>query len=306
MKNILPYIAIVLAMVIWSGAGIAVKASLLMLTPLQLVLVRFTLSVVVMFAIGICGRMIIHSDSASSVIRLQGIQKQDWWLFLLAGIFQPFLYFILETYSYRCFSSPTMAEPFLSASPLLSPIFAYWILKEKVSATNIIGIIVSTIGMLMLVLIGNQQYEIGNPWGIPLALLTSLMAVGYSIILKRIPERYSALSIVFWVQLIALFLFYLTWLITDRSLPHIDFASANCHQMIWGVSYLALLAGAGAFILFCYSVRYIGVTRANAFNNIRPVFTALLMWWLMNEHLPTGKFIGIIIVIIGLFISQKK
>jgi membrane-associated phospholipid phosphatase len=39
---------------------------------------------------------------------------------------------------------------------------------------------------------------------------------------------------------------------------------------ILAVLYLAILASVTAFILFCYTVRYIGVTRANIFNNIRP------------------------------------
>jgi len=112
MKKILPYLAIILSMLIWAGSGIAVKAALVVLTPMQLVVTRFLIAVVLMLIIGLC--------SGS----LQGIQKGDRWLFLLAGFFQPFLYFILETYTYRCFATPTMAEAFLSTSPLIAPIFA--------------------------------------------------------------------------------------------------------------------------------------------------------------------------------------
>jgi drug/metabolite transporter (DMT)-like permease len=60
-----------------------------------------------------------------------------------------------------------------------------------------------------------------------------------------------------------------------------------------------------AFILFCYSVRYLGVTKANIFNNIRPVFTALIMLILFGEQLPIWKWIGIAIIVLGLFICQK-
>jgi drug/metabolite transporter (DMT)-like permease len=60
-----------------------------------------------------------------------------------------------------------------------------------------------------------------------------------------------------------------------------------------------------AFVLFCYTVRRIGVTRANVFNNVRPVFTALIMWILMDEILPIWKLIGMLVIIVGLFISQK-
>jgi len=306
LRKLLPYIAIVAAMVIWSGAGIAVKASLEVLTPLQLVLTRFTIAVVLMFVVGMIGRLCTKSPSEESMLCLQPIQKQDWWLFALAGIFQPFLYFILETYSYRCFATPTMAEPFLSASPLLAPLFAWWILREQVTRYNILGIGISTIGMLLLVLAGSQSFAIGNAWGIPLGLITSMMAVGYSIVLKRISSHYSALSIVFWVQLVALILFYLLWLVLGHDLPTIAWHTPTSQHMLLGVGYLAIFASVCAFILFCYSVRYIGVTQANVFNNIRPVFTAILMWLIFDEHLPYGKLLGIVLVIVGLFISQKE
>ena len=78
------------------------------------------------------------------------------------------------------------------------------------------------------------------------------------------------------------------------------------HTTPWlAVLYLAIFASVVAFILFCYTVRKIGVTRANVFNNVRPIFTALLMWILFDEILPIWKVVGIIIIIIGLFISQK-
>jgi drug/metabolite transporter (DMT)-like permease len=77
-------------------------------------------------------------------------------------------------------------------------------------------------------------------------------------------------------------------------------------KAVYAVIYLAVFASVIAFVLFCYTVRQIGVTRANVFNNIRPVFTALLMWLLFDEVLPVAKFIGILLIVIGLFVSQRK
>ena len=57
---------------------------------------------------------------------------------------------------------------------------------------------------------------------------------------------------------------------------------------------------------FCYTVRQIGVTQTNAFNNIRPVFTALWMLIFFAENLPLIKWIGVILIIFGLFVSQKQ
>ena len=286
-------------MLIWAAAGIAVKEALLLFTPLTLIVLRFSLAVLIMSFIGLVFR-------SNKVVGLQRVEKRDIPLFLLGGVLQPFLYFIFETYTYQSFASPTIAEAMLSMQPVLAPIFAFVILRERVTHNNIIGILLSTIGVLVLILVGANNFALGNPWGILLAFLTVSMSVGYSIVLRRIPAHYSPLSIVFYVQLFSLCLFYPLWGIVDGQLLQNNLGLLfNNIKPLLAVLYLAIFASVVAFILFCYTVRYIGVTRANIFNNIRPVFTALMMWMFFCEQLPLWKWIGIIIIIIGLFISQK-
>ncbi len=304
MKRFLPYIAVIIAMIIWAGSGIAVKAALEALAPLMLVLTRFTVGVLLMLFIGLIAN---RTTASNSILRLQMVEKQDIWLFVLGGIFQPFLYFILETYSYKLFATPTIAEAFLSTNPLIAPIFAFIFLREKVTLWNILGILVSTGGMLLLVLAGSGSFELGSLWAIPLSLITVCMAAAYSIILKKVPEKYSSLTIVFWVQLAGLLLFYLV--AGGKALVHPDatwLVGNISGAAVGGVAYLAALSSVAAFVLFCYSVRYLGVTKANIFNNIRPVFTALLMLCLFGEQLPVWKWIGIGIIVLGLFICQKR
>ena len=289
-------------MLIWAGAGIAVKEALLVYPPLTLIVLRFTLAVFLMLVIGLIFRR-------NEILGLQCIAKRDIPLFILGGLFQPFLYFIFETYTYQSFDSPTIAEALLSTQPVFAPIFAFVLLREHITRNNIIGIVLSTIGMLMLLLMGAENFTLGNPWGILLAFLTVSMSVSYSVVLRRIPSRYSPLSIVFYVQSISLILFYILWGTTHLSPLTSQLSTFNAQlstlNSLLAVLYLAVLASVAAFILFCYTVRKIGVTRANVFNNIRPVFTALLMWLIFDERLPIWKMVGIVVIIIGLFISQK-
>ena len=294
-------------MLIWAGAGIAVKEALIVFTPLTLIVLRFSIAVLLMLCIGLIFRK-------NEVLGLQRVEKKDIPLFLLGGVLQPFLYFIFETYTYQSFDSPTIAEAMLSTQPIMAPIMAWLLLREQVTRNNILGILISTAGMLLLLLVGSQDFALGNPWGILLAIITVSCSVGYGVILRKIPEKYSSLSIVFYVQLISLVLFYILWGgdILLNSPQHSSIllnttqSSSILLPSILAVLYLAVLASVTAFILFCFTVRYIGVTRANIFNNVRPVFTALIMWIFFSEQLPVWKWIGIIIIIIGLFISQKQ
>ena len=300
-------------MLCWSVSGIAIKHALAVLPPFTMIIMRFTLSVLLMLVIGLCCR-------GNKELNLQAISRKDIPLFVLAGFFQPFLYYLLETYTYNAFSSPTIAETLLSTSPLLSPLFAAVLLRERVTRNNMIGILVSTLGMLMLLLVGSNfqlmnfdsQSAIGNPLGIPLAFASVSTAILYTVILRRIPSHYSDLSIVFWVQLISLLFFYPVWGFVEgpqaleSTFVHSPFDHSSIMMAIGCVVYLAVFASVLAFILFCYTVRRIGVTQTNAFNNIRPAFTALWMLLFFGESLPAGKWIGMVLIIVGLFVCQKK
>lgn len=308
MKRWLPYVAVCIAMLCWSVSGIAIKNALLVLPPFTMIVMRFSLAILVMLLIGILCRR-------SAILKLQLLRKNDIPLFLLAGFFQPFLYYLLETFAYDALSSPTIAETLLSTSPLLSPFFAALLLREKVTKHNVFGIIISTVGMVLLVLVGSDNFEIGNPFGVLLAFAAVSTAVLYTVVLRRIPQTYSALTIVFWAQLFSLVLFYPIWGIVEGPamchfvpsfMEQLSVADTPILTALLSVVYLGLFASVVAFVLFCYTVRQIGVTKTNAFNNIRPVFTALWMMFFFAENLPIIKWIGVFLIIFGLFVSQKQ
>ena len=302
----LAVIALIVSMIIWSVSGIAIKHALVALPPFTMILMRFIPSVLLMLSIGLISRK-------HSLFCLQRMELKDLPLFLLAGFCQPFLYYMLETYAYDALNSPTIAETLLSTSPLLSPIFAAVILRERITRNNIWGILISTVGVFVLTLVGATDYSIGSYWGVLLAFMAVSAAVISSVMMRKAPLRYSALSFVFYTQVISLLFFIPVWFWREgpSALMAIDWnqladPASSLTIAFWSVSYLTVFASVTAFILFCYALRQIGVTKANAFNNIRPVFTAIWMLLFFGEHLPALKWVGIGLIIFGLFICQKR
>ena len=295
--------ALIVAMLIWSVSGIAIKHALAVLPPFTMIVLRFVPSVLLMLVIGLICRK-------SALFRLQKMELKDLPLFLVAGFCQPFLYYMLETYAYDALNSPTIAETLLSTSPLLSPIFAALLLKERVTKYNIWGILISTAGVFALTLAGSTNYSIGNYWGILLAFAAVSAAVIDSVMMRKAPMTYSSLSFIFYTQLVSLCFFIPIWLIkegpeTIYQLP-ITIYQSEMQVALGCVAYLTVFASVIAFILFCYALRKVGVTQANAFNNIRPAFTALWMILFFGEHLPLAKWVGMGLIIFGLFVCQMK
>ena len=295
--------ALIVSMIIWSVSGIAIKHALVVFPPFTMIVLRFVPSVLLMLVIGLVRRQ-------HSLFCLQKLEWKDVPLFLIAGFCQPFLYYMLETYAYDALNSPTIAETLLSTSPLLSPLFAAVLLREKVTRNNIVGIVISTAGVFVLSLMGSTDYSIGSYWGIVLAFAAVSAAVIDSIMMRKAPMRYSALSFVFYTQLVSLMFFIPIWWIKEGpavfdngqwTMDNGQFVTA-----IGCVAYLTVFASVIAFILFCYALRQIGVTKANAFNNIRPAFTALWMLLFFGEQLPAAKWVGMVLIIVGLFVCQKQ
>lgn len=285
-NNTKAYIAILVAMTIWSASFIFTRIGLESFPPVMLVTMRMVLAAIIL---GIFGGL---------TKQIQPLDRKDAKFLLLAAFAEPFCYFVFEAYGLTLVS-PTVASVILSTIPLFAPLFAFVILRERVTWTNMLGIIISLVGVLMLVV--EKEQIVVRRLGLLVLMGAVVAALVYSSMLKKVPEKYNAITIVFYVYIFSLLFFIPTFFI-------VDFQNIGEQNFQWRSFYailiLAIFSSVLSFVLFCYSVRKLGVTRANAFNNIMPACTALFMWLLYDETLPPIKIVAIVIVIIGLFISQ--
>lgn len=233
--------------------------------------------------------------------KFQRLQLKDLKWFIVLAFFEPFLYFVGETYGLTLVKS-TVASVIVSTIPLFAPIPAYFILKEKISKANILGILISLIGVYFVVYEQNETLNT-NLWGVALLFLAVFAGICYAITLREIPLYYSAINIVFYQSLIGLVFFVPTFFVTDfQTYQNYDITFKSVVALVL----LAVFASVIAFVLFASTVRKLGVTKSNAFVNLIPVFTAIFSWLILDELLTINKWIGIAIVVVGLYISQWK
>ena len=69
---------------------------------------------------------------------------------------------------------------------------------------------------------------------------------------------------------------------------------------------LAVFPSSISFILFTVAIKRFGANQASVFTNLIPVLTAIFAYFMLAEVITLKIIIGIIIVIVGLFISQLK
>ncbi len=300
MQNYKSYIGVVVAMIVWSSSFILTKIGLESFPPVMLVTIRITIAVALLFLLGIGTGTLTKIENKNHLL-----------LFLVAGFIQPFGYFVCEAYGLEQVS-PTVASVILSTIPVFTPLIAFIMIRERVSLLNIVGLVISLSGVLMILLNKGDNLEM-NTLGLVCLFGAVLSGIIYAVMLRRVPTTYSNVTTIFYIHLFSLLFFIPTFIVVDligvgsgESIIGMEYNGDSVLKSLSAIVVLAAFASVMSFVLFCKAVRDIGATKANAFCNIMPISTALVMWFLFGEQLSWVKWIGIFVVIAGLFISQMK
>jgi len=233
--------------------------------------------------------------------RFEKIGKKDYKLFFFLALFQPFFYFLGESYGLT-YVSATVCSVIVSTIPVVAAIAARIIFNEKLSTLNYSGIFLSFLGIIVFVINRNGAFAY-NPQGIALIFAAVFSAVGYSLILRKLVDNYNPVYIVNIQNIIGAALFLPLFMTLEvKHIMEIDITL----KMLLPVLLLALFASCGAFILFAFSVRHLGIVKANVFTNCVPVFTAVFAFMLLDDKLTVQNLTGMFIVVLGLFMSQSK
>ncbi len=283
------YSALVFAMVFWALSFVWYKQVLIYLQPVSLVLFRLILSSII---------LILFTTATG---RLQKIARKDWRTIIILSLFQPFLYFVGESYGMNYVSS-TVGSVIISTIPLFTPMAASYFLDEKLGLSNYLGLVISFVGVAIIVFENGSDFGL-KPIGLLFLFIAVFSAVSYGIILMKNATRYNTISLITYQNTLGILWFLPLFLILD--LPHINRETFS-REMFIPLIQLAVFASSLAFIFFTYGIRRIGVSRANIFSNLIPVFTAFFAWFILDEKLSPQKTLGIAITITGLFLSQLK
>ena len=286
-KSWVPIGAAILSMIFWSFSFVWIKIVYEAYGPLTTVLFRLLISSGLMLAFTILSG------------KLQKIKPGDLKMFVLLAFFEPFLYFMGESYGLKYVSS-TVASVIVATIPLFSPIAAWYFYKEKLSRTNLLGLVITFFGVSLVVLDTSFNFT-ASPLGVALEFFAVFGAIGYASVLKGISHRYNTFTIITYQNLIGAAFFLPFWLIFEMN----DFTQVTFNaKAFWAIIKLAIFASTFAFILFTYSVRNMGINKSNTFINVIPICVAVFAYIILGDQLNFHQMIGIAVVISGLFLAQ--
>ena len=270
---------------IWSVAFVSNKALLVYISPIENMILRFSLAYLLL--------LLLYPHY--SPYRLQ-----DEFRFFLLGFLGIFVYFLLENFALK-YTQATNVGLYMGALPLFTAIFAHFLTKdERLSKHVIIGFLVAIVGIAFILLDG-ATFTIRLK-GDLLAILAAIVFALYSVSLKLAPKGYHYIVITRKSFFYGILLMLLYFLLSGKEFHF----QALKIPVVWiNILFLGVLSSGLAFILWQQGIERIGAMSASNYIYLVPLITAATGIVALGEELTAKMLIGALLILIGLFIAQR-
>lgn len=289
MKKATIHLAAFFSMLFWGISYVWSKIVFEYYTPLTTILLRLLISIIFIYF------FIVITN------RREKIQRQDYWLFIVGSFFNPFLYFIGESYGLHQVSASVSAF-IIATIPVFTPFIAFFVFRERLSKLNIAGLLVSFIGVFFIILKKNMELD-ASPTGIALLFLAVFAAIVYSVFVKKLTSKYTPTTIIFWQNILGAIYFLPLFIYFDAST---FLAVKPSLTAVVSLLMLGIFASSFAYILYTFVIAQIGIGKANLYTNLIPVFATIVAFFVLDEVSTPLKLVGMFVIVAGVVLSQVE
>jgi len=287
--QILSHLGLFTAAAIWASTFINIKYTLLQVQPNTLAFLRFLLATIALGLVCLLKKQ-----------RL--VAGKDWLWASLSGLTGVTLYNFLQNQGLR-YAGAVDSAILASLAPVFMAILARFVLKEKITRQQILGIFLAFFGSFLVATNGSLDFFQAEPlrlWGDFLIIFTGLAWGLYNTSLKKLLNKYSATSVLT-SSTITGTVFLLPTLLLEMPL---NLHTVNC----WGwlnVIYLGLFASALAYLLWNSALTKVGTVTAGAYLYLMPVITTVMAFLFLNERPGLITIIGGFLALLGTYFAGR-
>ena len=257
------------------------------LTPSEIFFLRFLIAYVAIWFI--------------SPRKLFANSWRDEGLMLLLGITGGSLFFVAEN-SAVGLTYVNNVSFITSTSPLITVILGIVFVKSiKATWTLITGSLIALLGVGIVIFNGSFILHL-NPWGDLLALLTAVCWAVYSLLMKAVSSKYSAVFItrkIFFYGLVTVLPMFLIdpWTAT--------FSMLMTSKVVLNLLFLGLIASFLCFALWTVVIARLGVMTASNYQYLNPITTVVASAIFLSEPMTAIAYMGSALILIGVAVSNK-
>ncbi len=286
-----PYLLLALAALFWSGNHIVGRAIGGEVPPLAISTIRWLFPTI---ALGLIGFPHLRRDWP--VIRAR------WGILLWLGIVGGALFTALQYVGLQ-YTTALNVSVLNSLVPVLIITTGAVIFRDRITAIQFGGILMSSVGVLVIIARGelsNLRHLLFN-WGDIIILFNMLLFAVYAVYLRKRPAMH-------WLS----FIFVFGLVSTLATLPFAlwEMAAGLTLKPTWltvfAIAYVSIFPSLLAFAAWNRGVQLIGANRSGPFVHLVPVYTAILGGVLLNEHLSAFHIFGFALIIAGVWIAARS
>ncbi|QPE19414.1 EamA family transporter [Providencia rettgeri] len=230
------------------------------------------------------------------ILVLRKLPEGIWWLrVVILGVLNFSLFWwLLFIAAYRLPGG--VAATVGAVQPLIVLFLSRWLLNSRLSPVSIMASIAGVFGVAILLLTPNAALD---PLGIIAGLAGAFSMAAGTVLSRRWQPPVSALTFTSW-QLTAGGLVLLPFAIVfEPVLPALS--SLN----LIGLGYLTLIGGALTYALWFRGLAILGPSSVASLGFLSPVSAVVLGWFYLNQQLSTLQFIGMIVILLSVWASQR-
>ena len=216
----------------------------------------------------------------------------------ITGIFFHCFYLGGVFFSYSVGLSATLSALIVGLQPVLTNILSGPILKEKVTFTQWMGILLGFTGTVLVI-----GLDIGKSipvLGIIASIVALIGATTATIWQKKFTNKLSLSVNNFYQALAAAIFLFLASLMFEIS--YINFTTSFILSMSWQI----VMVSFGAFTILMYLIKIGSASKTSNLFFLVPPTTAVMAWLLLGEDLYRNDLMGLIIASIGVFVATRK
>ena len=247
--------------------------------------------------------LILIPFTYKEIFRLKKIILKNFKLLFLLGLSSVFLYSAL-TYKALNYTQVINASLFNTAVPATIILVCFLLKIEKTNIFQLLGLLISVIGILVIItrLDVNVLLTLNFNKG-DIYMLIAITAWGiYSAFLKKRNFEVSLLALVQIICSFGLILLFPAF-IFEMIQGHIVAINKN---LLLILIYVAIFPSIGSYYCWAGAVSIIGANRAGIFLSLIPLFSTIFAMIFFDEKFLFFHFIGSVLIILGLFLSNKK
>ena len=188
-------------------------------------------------------------------------------------------------------------------APLITMLLAILFVKSvKATVSLIIGSVMALIGVGIVVYNGHFVLKL-NPLGDILALSAALSWAFYSLVIKKVSTRYSAVFITRKVFFYGILTVLPLFLLKPWSFPMKNLLPPT----VWmNLLFLSLVASFACFSWWNVAVKKIGAISTSNYVYLNPITTIIASALFLQEPMTLMAYIGSALILIGVFIANHK